>query len=190
MVDVAGRKLHLIRKGHGGPTVVIESGAGSGSFMWWPIQDRLAEITTVCTYDRAGLGWSEQAHSSRSLIQRATELHELLVSAKVPAPYVLVGYSYGGLLIRPFIRDHPEAVAGAVFVDAGHEAVYSREEVRRTNLSGMAGMFRLLGRLATLGLLRLFNVRLMSPPADGLTDLQRKVLATRFPTSRSFRYRG
>ena len=186
MIDVGGRKLHLIRKGTGSPTVVIENGAGATSLLWWALQDKLAEITTVCVYDRAGLGWSDPATLPRTLEERASELHTLLVKAHVPAPYVLVGYSYGGLLVRLFTRDHRSEVAGLVFVDAGHEAVYARPEVWAKNIVKMRTVVGMLGRVAQLGILRLLRFRGMVPPAESLTGAQRAVLSSTFPPPHSY----
>src|ERR1700712_2214846 len=73
MIDVGGRRLHMIRKGSGGPGVVCEPGAGASSSMWWPFQDRLTDLATV-TYDRAGLGWSDAAASPRTMGEPAAGL--------------------------------------------------------------------------------------------------------------------
>ena len=122
MVQADGRKLHILCEGDApGPTVVIEQGSGSPAVLWGPVRRRIAGFARVCTYDRAGMEWSDPAPAGRGLEDRADDLHALLAAAKVPGPYVLVGHSYGGLLIRLFARDHPEEVAGMVFVDAADE---------------------------------------------------------------------
>ena len=185
MIDVGGRRLHIIRKGSGGPTVVIENGASGASFIWWGHQDQLAESTTVCTYDRAGLGWSDRVPLPRTMEERAADLHAVLVHANVPPPYVLVGYSYGGFLIRLFARDHRDEVAGMVFVDAGHEAVYSDPAVR-SYTKKMSTIFRVLGGAAHIGLLRLLRMQPMKPPDAMLTPAQRHVLANSSATAHPF----
>jgi len=129
LIPVDGRKLHILCKGTGGPTVVIEPGGGVASKWWWPVQDRVAAFARVCTYDRAGYGWSEQAPAARSILDRARELHAVLEGAGERGPYVLVGHSYGGLIIRAFTGLYPSAVAGMVLVDAAEEEVVYRPEV-------------------------------------------------------------
>jgi pimeloyl-ACP methyl ester carboxylesterase len=102
MIDVGGHRLSLQCAGQGGPTIVIATGGGSLSLTWAPIQLELAKFSTVCCYDRAGLGWSDSAPTPRTLTQHAAELHTLLVNAGIRGPYLLVGHSYGGLLVRIF----------------------------------------------------------------------------------------
>jgi pimeloyl-ACP methyl ester carboxylesterase len=133
MVDVGGRRLHILCKGKGngegesaGPTVIIEQGAGSPSILWWPIQDKVAAFARVCTYDRAGYLWSDPAARTRSLQDRVTDLHTLLSNAKVPGPFVMVGHSFGGPLIRLYAHMYPAEVAGLVLVDTPEEAVILR----------------------------------------------------------------
>ncbi len=121
--DVGGRKLHLNCRGTGSPTVIVETGSGVPSFHWWSIQNQLAKILHVCTYDRAGYGWSDPAPRGRSIEDRAKDLHRLLHNAQVAGPYVLVGHSYGGFIVRLFARDFPNEVTGVVLVDAAEEGV-------------------------------------------------------------------
>jgi pimeloyl-ACP methyl ester carboxylesterase len=164
LVDVGGRRLHLRLAGDApGPTIVIEQGAGSPSWFWWGVQDELARFAPVVTYDRAGYGWSDPAPGPRSLRQRSDELHELLVRAGVPGPYVLVGHSYGGPLISLFARDYPCDVAGLVFADAPDMAEVLGPDYRSVTRQAHApylaamtvatrfGLVRLMGRLSRRG---------------------------------------
>jgi pimeloyl-ACP methyl ester carboxylesterase len=124
MVDIGGRKIHLLCKGEGsGPTVVIEPGAAEPAMLWWAVQDQIGGFARVCTYDRAGYQWSDPAPSGRSIEARAEDLRRVLSAAKVPGPYVLVAHSYGGAVIRPFVRDNRSAVAGLVLVDTPDEMI-------------------------------------------------------------------
>ena len=91
MVDVGGYRLHIHCTGEGSPTVVIESGWGEMSASWAWVQPEVAKTTRVCTYDRAGMGWSESSPNPRTAREYAKELHTLLEKANVPGPYVLVG---------------------------------------------------------------------------------------------------
>ena len=155
LVDVGGRRLHLLCKGSGpGPIVVIEQGAASPSVVWRPIQDRLAGSATACLYDRAGYQWSDPAPAGRSLTDRADDLHRLLGAAGLPGPYVLVAHSYGGAISRVFARKYAADVAGMVLVDVPEEAVIFRPafaDYRRQFL----GMVAVGKAAARVGLIRL-----------------------------------
>ena len=121
LVDIGGQRLHLHCTGSGSPTVILEAGSGDISAIWALVQPGASATTRVCSYDRAGYAWSEPGAQPRSFAQLALELHTLLAHAGERAPYVVVGQSYGGLVIRGFARDFPAEVVGAVFVDAVHE---------------------------------------------------------------------
>ncbi|HZC17881.1 MAG TPA: alpha/beta hydrolase [Caulobacteraceae bacterium] len=123
LVDIGGRKLHLSCTGSGSPTVVLEPGGGEFSLLIAPLQRRIATFTHVCSYDRAGYAWSDPAPPGRTFDQRAADLDRLLASAQVEGPYVLVGASYGGFLVRSFARQEPPKVAGMVLVDAAEENI-------------------------------------------------------------------
>lgn len=187
-VHVAGRRIHLRRVGHGGPAIVMETGAAFSSAMWWPLQDRLAELATVVTYDRAGLGWSEPAELPRTIEQRADELHTVLQTAGVPGPYVLVGLSYGGPLLRVFAARHRELVAGLVFVDIAHEAVFGSLGAR-AYLKRCVAALKCIGALAAVGVPRWLRMRGIPESATSLrfSDAQRRLLRSRFATAHSFR---
>jgi len=117
IIDAGAGKLHLDERGAGDPVVVLESGIAASSMSWALVQPRVAEFTRVASYDRAGLGWSGRASAPRSIEQMVGELAALLRAANLQPPYVLVGHSFGGLLIRAFAHLHPAQVAGLVFVD-------------------------------------------------------------------------
>ena len=117
MVDVGGYSLHIYCTGSGSPTVVIESGWGDMSASWGWVQPEVAKTTRICTYDRAGMGWSESSPEPRTAREFAKELHTLLAKANEPGPYVLVGHSMGGYTVRVYAHDYPDEVSGVVFVD-------------------------------------------------------------------------
>src|ERR1700756_4136118 len=97
LFDVGGYRLHLRCEGQGSPTVVLESGGGMTSNEWTLVQPDVAKFTRVCSYDRTGLGWSENGAPSDPV----GVLHTLLRTGEVPGPYVIVGHSYGsGLVLR------------------------------------------------------------------------------------------
>jgi len=116
-VSVDGHRLNLVCQGSGRPVVVLDAGLGDWSPSWIPIQRRLASRTTVCAYDRAGYGFSDPASSPRTSFAIARDLHGLLHKANLPAPYVLVGHSFGGLDVQAFTEMYRREVAGLVLVD-------------------------------------------------------------------------
>jgi len=122
LVDVGGWQLHLNCTGAavvGRPTVVLESGAGDFSVEWSLVQPGVARFARVCSYDRAGDGWSEWGPHPRTQHQIVYELHTLLTRAGEHPPFILVGHSYGGWLVRLYQMTYPESVAGMVLVEAG-----------------------------------------------------------------------
>jgi pimeloyl-ACP methyl ester carboxylesterase len=129
LVSVGDHKLHLLGKGSAVPAVVIEMGAGEASHLWWPVQDQIAEFASVCTYDRAGYGWSEATRAGRTIDDRGEELHTLLTNAGIAGPYIFVAHSYGGLVVRSLAQNHPDEVAGLVLVDTPEEAAFFQPEV-------------------------------------------------------------
>lgn len=131
-----GRRLFLECRGTGSPTVVLEAGAGDLGDVWNlqpfvpgpPVMPAVAEITRVCTYDRPGTyllpdrrSRSDPAAMPRSARDMILDLHALLRAAEVPRPYVLVGHSFGGMLMRLYATTYPDGVAGLVSIDAQHE---------------------------------------------------------------------
>jgi pimeloyl-ACP methyl ester carboxylesterase len=118
LVDVGGYRLHINCTGTGSPTVVIVSGLGDWSTSWGVVQPEVAKTTRVCTYDRAGLGWSDEGSAPSDAAQFAQELHTLLQNSNVPGPYVMVGHSLGGFIVRIFAHDYVSEVAGVVLVDS------------------------------------------------------------------------
>lgn len=102
-------------------TVVLEAGAGDFSFDWGLVQPDVARFARVCTYDRAGYAWSEAGPTPRTMQQIAYELHTSLTKAGIKPPYVLVGHSLGGLMVRQYASQYPNKTAGMVLVDSSHE---------------------------------------------------------------------
>lgn len=121
LVDVGGRRLHINCTGKGTPTVVMEAGAGDFSFDWSLVQPLIARFTRVCTYDRAGYAWSDAGPMPRSMQQIVMELHTGLRKLGVKFPYLLVGHSLGGLIVRVYASQYPTEVAGMVLIDSSHE---------------------------------------------------------------------
>lgn len=125
LIDLGGYKLHISGLGKsvkGSPTVVMEAGLNSSSETWSNIQPEIAKFTRVCIYDRAGMGKSDPPpQQPRTGSQIAKELHALLTKAGVTGPIVLVGHSFGGIIVRMYASLYPEGVVGMVLVDSVHE---------------------------------------------------------------------
>jgi pimeloyl-ACP methyl ester carboxylesterase len=117
MVDIGGRELHLDCAGSGLPVVIFEAGGGSSSVVWQAVQTRVAERTTACSYDRAGIAWSDGAAGPRGADQLIGDLRTLVRGASLAQPYVLVGHSLGGPIVAGYAGRYPEEVAGLVLVD-------------------------------------------------------------------------
>jgi pimeloyl-ACP methyl ester carboxylesterase len=118
LYEVNGSPMHLYCTGAGSPTVVLEAGLGNYWLHWQRVQPELAKTTRVCSYDRAGLGWSDPQAGPRDATHIAAQLHSLLQQAGEAGPLVLAGASAGGLYIREFTAAYPPEVVGLVFVDA------------------------------------------------------------------------
>jgi pimeloyl-ACP methyl ester carboxylesterase len=167
MVDVGGHRLHLHCLGSGSPTVVLDAGLGGTSLDWVLVQKDIAETTRACSYDRAGMGWSDAGPMPRTPERIAAELHTLLTNAHIDGPYVLVGHSLGGKNVRRFAIDHPHDVAGMVLVDARSE--YMDFHITPEEKAGMMQQLHsapLQYRVARLiGYVRLFGGTLAGAPA-------------------------
>lgn len=151
MVDIGGYRLHIHCTGSGSPTVVVESGWGDSSASWGWVQPEVAKVTRICTYDRAGMGWSEPSPQPRTAREFAQELHTLLVNANEPGPYVLVGHSLGGYTVRVYAHDYPAEVSGLVLIDA--QDLPSSDVVTPTPKPGGASLTSLMARICILRLL-------------------------------------
>ena len=115
--SVNGHRMHILCTGSGSPTIVLESGLGNDALTWGGVQPVLSSTTRVCSYDRAGFGWSDPLPPPRDADHIAAELHELLLQAKVTGPIVLMGHSIAGIYMRDYATRYPENIVGIVFED-------------------------------------------------------------------------
>ena len=171
LVDVGGYRLHLNCTGTGSPTVVIESGMGDWSASWssW-VQPEVAKTTRVCTYDRAGAGWSESGSRPPTVEQFAKELHTLLQNAGIPGPYVLVGHSLGGLTVRVFVHEYAADVAGVVLIESMTPRQARPSATGTPPAATRSSGFSILTLPARIGL-----VRLLAGPLGLKSDLSPEV---------------
>jgi pimeloyl-ACP methyl ester carboxylesterase len=121
LVDIGGRRLNLVCRGSGSPTVVFDAGLGDWSAAWSKVQPVIAETTRACSYDRAGYGWSDAGPLPRDSASIVSDLHALLGAASIGPPYILVGHSFGSYTMRLFADRYLDEVAGIVLVDGSHE---------------------------------------------------------------------
>jgi pimeloyl-ACP methyl ester carboxylesterase len=174
MVDVGGYSLHLYCTGahlSGRATIILEPGGGGTSLSWFLIQPELAKATQVCSYDRAGQGWSAPGPEPRDGDQIAKELHTLLHNANISGPYLLVGHSYGGLFVRAYAAAYPDDVAGLVLLDSAHPDQWTRTPDGRAQYANDSRLYGMARVLARLGVLRIFPNPLTTPPG-GLAPQQ------------------
>ena len=115
---IDGHKVHMNCTGTGSPTLMLESGLGNDWLIWGKVQPVLSRSTRVCSYDRAGYGYSDAQPAPRDADHIAAELHSLLLQAHITGPMVLMGHSTGGLFIRDYATRYPDGVVGLIFVDA------------------------------------------------------------------------
>lgn len=121
MVDIGGRKIHIDCRGTGSPTVVLESGLDTfGSLSWEKVQSSAAQLTRTCSYDRAGVMWSEAKSGAQDADAVAEDLHAALEAGGIVGPLVLVCHSFGGPYVMDFTRKYGDQVKGLVFVDCSH----------------------------------------------------------------------
>lgn len=124
LVDIGGRRLHVLASTGSGLPVVVVSALGTPALEWLSIQRELAPGVPVVLYDRAGLGWSDTAPGPRTAAVMAGELDALLTAADIPTPYVLAGHSIGGLVALLYIARHRERVAGLALIESSHPDMY------------------------------------------------------------------
>ncbi|MFC1975494.1 alpha/beta fold hydrolase [Chloroflexota bacterium] len=125
-VDIGGYRLHIHCIGEGQPTVVLDSGYGCIGLDWSLVQPEVAKLTRVCSYDRAGYGWSDASPKPRTPQQIVEELRRLLAISGIEGPHILVGHSLGGLYMQYFARRYPDEVSGVVLIDSSHPDLYQR----------------------------------------------------------------
>lgn len=138
------RALNLYCAGSGSPTVIFDSGLSDWSFTWALVQPRVARLTRACSYDRAGLGYSDPARRAGTSANMVDDLQRLLRAAQIAPPYLLIGHSLGGFNVRLFADRHPDQVAGMVLVDSAHEDGFARIDAQHYGVQS-----RHYGRLIT-----------------------------------------
>lgn len=154
LVRVNGHRLAIWCEGVGSPTIILEHGIGFGvdSDSWEDVLEGIAKETRVCRYDRAFVGASDDAKAGRSMPDLTADLVALLAAAVIPGPYILVGHSFGGLVVREFAKLRPKDVAGMVLVDGSPRSAIvgldlGSERLNRTKVLDQLEDLGSLGRL-------------------------------------------
>jgi pimeloyl-ACP methyl ester carboxylesterase len=152
-VDVGGHRLHVTCAGNGSPVVLLESGIAASSLSWAVVQPQIAAFTRVCSYDRAGLAWSEPASCPRTFDRMVDELATVLASIAPDERYILVGHSFGSFLVSAYAARQSSQVAGLVLVDPATEWLATTPQRARL-LWGGQKLSRIGALLARVGVVR------------------------------------
>jgi pimeloyl-ACP methyl ester carboxylesterase len=175
---VEGHPMHLLCLGEGSPTVILEAAGGHFSATWALVQPEIAEATRVCSYDRAGYGWSAPGPEPRDATRIAAELHALLHEAGIAPPYILAGHSVGGVYIRVYHAQYPGEVVGMVLVDATHPDNWTRQSESIESLQAAASVSAVLSRF---GLMRLaFGSQSFGLPAESEAALKADLFSSEY----------
>jgi pimeloyl-ACP methyl ester carboxylesterase len=181
LIDVGGYRLHLYCTGNGSPTVVLLGASFDTVSDWSWVQPKVAQVTRVCAFDRAGIGWSDLGPGPHDPQTNSRELHAALEKAGIGGPFVLVGHSFGGLYSRHYAAMYPHDVVGSILIEAtspdflrrtGKPEVMPNADSRMINMGPVA---------ARLGILRLFQ---FTPVDNGLPGKQRMELRAYYSTDR------
>ena len=186
MIDVGGYQLHLHCTGatvNGSPTVILEQGLGGISSGWALVQPEVAKVTRVCSYDRAGMGWSDPSTKPRDAQHIAQELHVLLQNANISGPYVLVGWSFGGLYAREYAGEYGDQVAGLVLLDSAHPDQWTSSPGGQAQFESKARIYSLAPVLVRLGVMRIMGLR---QPDSGLPTPYNEQLTASFAATKDW----
>ncbi len=179
LVDVGGgRKMNLYCRGEGSVTVIFDSGLSDWSSIWALVQPQTATRTRACTYDRAGMGYSDPSNRPSTPFNIVDDLRNLLKAAGIRAPVVLVGHSLGGFNMKLFAATHPSEVAGLVLVDPSEERDEERARAQVTAKFGEEVSKKMLaeddGASAWLGQLRDCAEAAKKQDLDPISELYKK----------------
>ena len=186
LIDVGGYKLHLYCTGSniaGSPTVILETGLGSISSTSARVQPEVAKATRVCSYDRAGMGWSDSSSQPRDAQHIVGELHSLLHNANIPGPYVLVGWSYGGLYVREYAGEYSDEVIGLVLLDSSHPEQWTSTPEGQAQFETNAKIYSVAPILARLGVMRVMG---LMQPSSGLPSPFDEMLKASFAATKDW----
>jgi len=190
LVDVGGFNLHIHCTGEGSPSIILDAALGGSSLSWSLVQPELAKLSRVCSYDRAGFGWSDAGPMPRTAGRIADELRTLLDRAGVSPPFLPVGHSFGGLVALIFAHRFRSQTAGLVLVDPAHAEDWvkpaPKEQVqidrgvrlcRYGAITARLGLARVVAALVGLGQLSLARGLVKVTSRGGLSRQDEAILA-------------
>ena len=176
LVDLAGTRYHVVETGGGRPSVILEAALGGSAVGWSLVQPEAARLTRVCSYDRAGFGWSDRADAAHGGRITAETARTAPSAGRGRSPFVLVGHSFGGLVIGSS-RGGIRGSRGLLFIDSAHPEDWAtpaaKEQVkierglrmcRVGRYAAYTGVTRAIGAVPGLGIAGLVRVavRLMN----------------------------
>ena len=165
LVDVNGHMMHVHCTGEGSPTVILEGGVPEWSIHWQKVQPEISKFTRVCSYDRAGYGWSEPGPSPRTAEAVVTELHTLLQNSGETGPFIYVAHSFWGPAALLYQINYPDEIVGMILIETWSPDLYTpMPEVVAQSLP----LARTLKTIAPLGQVRLVGELGILPLADML----------------------
>jgi len=175
----AGHQLHVYCEGEGPLTILLEAGLNDFSLHWYRLQPQLATITKTCAYDRAGLGWSEASSRSATIDNAVEDLHQVVRFTANDQPVILVGHSYGSLIVRHYADKYPEHIQAVVLLDPANEYQDQKIAGYKELLASAAGEFKTLGILSSLGIMALSPQTIPANDLEGIAlERYRAVLAS------------
>jgi pimeloyl-ACP methyl ester carboxylesterase len=166
LVEVAGTRLHIYEAGEGSPTVVFDAALGGSCLSWAHVQAQVARFTRTCSYDRAGMGWSDPGLGPRTAERIVKELRALLHNAGLPPPYVLVGHSFGGFTARLYAAKYRREVAGLVLIDVPDPREWLENPAQKQRAAIGARLSRYGALVARLGIARFVAHLVMAGAVD------------------------
>jgi pimeloyl-ACP methyl ester carboxylesterase len=155
MVKIHGAEMHVKQMGEGQPAVLLEAGIAASTLNWSLLQPELANLAATYSYDRAGFGWSRGKDISCSLPRIVDDLHATIAALKIASPYILVGHSFGGFIVREYAQRFPNELAGLVMIDPlTPEEWLNPTSSQRWKLRGGIWFSRAGAALASIGVIR------------------------------------
>ena len=194
-IPLDGGSVHVVASGTGNPTVVFESGMGGNLLDWTAVTAALPSTVHLLAYDRAGLGWSDPRPGPRTPERIVDELETVLGATGTDPPYVFVAHSMGARYARLFATRHPGDVAGLVLVDGYHESWDAAvgPEALASFITARLRLWRLVGLLARVGVVRLLGGRLVSllgPDYRHMPDTERSRYVAMLAEGRALQVAG